>query len=131
MKKKKKKKKRKINYQIFNQNRYFNENINFNKINLNLNYDVREKTDDLIRTQYYLNNYKNCCRINPYNADFSTNKSNLFNCKNMWNDIKSFTNDIMEKEDKKKKTMNNFGNFKKIYRSRSLLSVRNTKKEII
>ena len=113
------------------QSKYFNENINFNKINLNLNYDVREKTDDLIRTQYYLNNYKNCCRINPYNADFSTNKSNLFNCKNMWNDIKSFTNDIMEKEDKKKKTMNNFGNFKKIYRSRSLLSVRNTKKEII
>ena len=107
--------------------KYYNENISFNKINLNLNYGVREKTDDLIKTQYYLNNYKNCCKISPYTVDFSTNKSNLFNCKNMWNDIKSFTNDIMQKEEKKKKTMTNFG---KLYRSRSLISVRNKKKEI-
>ena len=105
--------------------KYYNENIKLNKINLNLNYEVREKTDDLIKTQYYLNNYKNCCRINPNNSDFSTNKSNLFNCKSMWNDIKSFTKDIIQKEEKKKKTLKNFGIFKKIYRSKSLVSIRN------
>ena len=107
------------------QSKYFNENIKLNKINLNLNYEVREKTDDLIKTQYYLNNYKNCCRINPNNSDFSTNKSNLFNCKSMWNDIKSFTKDIIQKEEKKKKTLNNFGTLKKFYRSKSLVNIRN------
>ena len=107
------------------QSKYLNENIKLNNINLNLNYEVREKTDDLIKTQYYLNNYKNCCRINPNNSDFSTNKSNLFNCKSMWNDIKSFTKDIIQKEEKKKKTLNNFGTLKKFYRSKSLVNIRN------
>ena len=110
------------------QSKFFNENIKVNKNNFNLNYDVREKTDDLIKTQYYLNNYKNCCRINPNNSDFSTNKSNLFNCKNMWNDIKIFTKDIIEKEEKKKKTLNNFGYFRKLYRSKSQIDFRNIKK---
>ena len=112
------------------QSKYLNENFKLNKniISSNLNYDVIEKTDDLIRTQYYLNNYKNCCKINPHNSDFSTNKSNLFNCKNMWNDIKIFTKDIIQKEEKKNKNMSNYGNFKTIYRSKSLVSVRNNKK---
>ena len=112
------------------QSKYLNDYYKLNKdtINSKLNYEVREKTDDLIRTQYYISNYKNCCRINPNNSDFSTNKSNLFNCKNMWNDIKIFTKDIILKEEKKKKTLNGFGNFKKMYRCKSVASIKSNKK---
>ena len=104
--------------------KYLKENIKINNLNLKLNYEVREKTDDLIKTQYYLNNYKNCCRINANNSDFSTNKSNMFNCKNMWNDIISFTRDIIVKEEKMKKNLNNLGKYKKFYKSKSVVNIR-------
>ncbi len=104
--------------------KYLKENIKINNLNLKLNYEVREKTDDLIKTQYYLNNYKNCCRINANNSDFSTNKSNMFNCKNMWNDIISFTKDIIVKEEKMKKNLNNLGKYKKLYKSKSVVNIR-------
>ena len=43
----------------------------------------------------------------------------------MWHDIKIFTKDIIQKEEKKKKNMSNYGNFKTIYRSKILVNVRN------
>ena len=110
--------------------KYFStNNIKLNNLNGRLNYEVREKTDDLIKTQYYLNNYKNCCKINPNNSDFSTNKSNMFNCKNMWKDILTFTKDIKEKEKKHKKTRNNKSNFKIIFKSKSVSNMLNDQRE--
>ena len=108
--------------------KYFNENVIIKNIKLNINYEVREKTDDLIKKQYYLSNYKNCCKINPNNSDFSSNKSNLYNCKNIWNDIKSFTKDIMLNEQKKNKTLNTFEKMKGLYKSKSMINNMNNKK---
>ena len=105
--------------------KYLNENIKINNIHLNLNYEVREKTDDLIRNQYYLNNYKNLCKINPNNSDLSTNKSNFYNCKNIWNDLHSFTIELKEKEDKKRRTLNNFSRYKRIFKSKSDIDIKN------
>ena len=105
--------------------KYLGEKIKINNIHLNLNYEVREKTDDLIRNQYYLNNYKNLCKINPNNSDLSTNKSNFYNCKSIWNDIHSFTIELKEKEDKKRKTLNNFGRYNKIFKSKSAFDIKN------
>ena len=105
--------------------KYLNEKIKINNIHLNLNYEVREKTDDLIKNQYYLNNYKNLCKINPHNSDFSTVKSNFYNCKNIWNDIHSFIIDLKEKEDKKRNTLNNFSRNKIIFKSKSALDIKN------
>ena len=31
----------------------------------NLNFEARKRTDDLIKTQYYFSNYKNCVKIVP------------------------------------------------------------------
>jgi hypothetical protein len=105
--------------------KYLNEKIKINKIYPNLNYEVREKTDDLIRNQYYLNNYKNLCKINPNNSDFSTNKSNFFNCKNIWNDLHSVIIDLKEKEDKKRRTLTNFSRDKRNIKSKSVFDIKN------
>ena len=47
-----------------------------------LNYNMKEKTEDLVKNQFYLNSYKNCCRILPNNS-LSTNCSIVKNYKNM------------------------------------------------
>jgi hypothetical protein len=64
--------------------------------NNSLNLNMKEKTEDIVRTQIYLNSYKNCCKIMPNNC-LSTNTSILLNYKNMWNHVKSYTNSIISK----------------------------------
>ena len=64
--------------------------------NNSLNLNMKEKTEDIVRTQFYLNSYKNCCKIMPNNC-LSTNSSILLNYKNMWNHVKSYTNSIISK----------------------------------
>ena len=66
------------------------EKINF------LNFNVKERTENLVKTQFYLNSYKNCCKILPNNS-LSTNNSIILNYKNMWNNVKKYTNNIKEK----------------------------------
>jgi hypothetical protein len=65
------------------------------KIN-SLNFNVKEKTEQLVKSQFYLNSYKNCCKILPNNS-LSTNTSIILNYKNMWNNVKSYTNSIISK----------------------------------
>ena len=65
------------------------------KIN-SLNFNVKEKTEQLVKTQFYLNSYKNCCKILPNNS-LSTNTSIILNYKNMWNNVKLYTNIIKDK----------------------------------
>ena len=65
------------------------------KIN-SLNFNVKEKTENLVKTQFYLNSYKNCCKILPNNS-LSTNNSIILNYKNMWNNVKKYTNNIKER----------------------------------
>ena len=64
--------------------------------NNSLNFNMKEKTEDLVKTQFYLNSYKNCCKIIPNNS-LSTNISIMLNYKNMWNNVKSYTNSIISK----------------------------------
>ena len=66
------------------------EKINF------LNFNVKERTENLVKTQFYLNSYKNCCKILPNNS-LSTNNSIVLNYKNMWNNVKKYTDNIKEK----------------------------------
>ena len=61
-----------------------------------LNFNVKEKTENLVKTQFYLNSYKNCCKILPNNS-LSTNTSIILNYKNMWNNVKLYTNNIKDK----------------------------------
>ena len=65
------------------------------KIN-SLNFNVKERTENLVKTQFYLNCYKNCCKILPNNS-LSTNNSIMLNYKNMWNNVKKYTNNIKER----------------------------------
>ena len=53
----------------------------------------------------------------------TSNKSNLYNFKNMWNDIKSYTKDFMTKE-KNRKSFNFNAPFKKLYKSNSASDIR-------
>ena len=102
-----------------------NRKMNFGKFKNNINFESRKKTDDIIKTQYYFNNYKNCVKINPNYSDFSSNKSNMFNYKNMWSDIKSFTRDFISREHKNKKTIN-FNKPKNLYKSRSTFDIKSS-----
>ena len=87
------------------------EKINF------LNYNIKEKTEDLVKTQFYLNSYKNCCKILPNNS-LSTNNSIILNYKNMWNNVKVYTNNIKERQNELERR--NFQGRKQIRRSRSV-----------
>ena len=87
------------------------EKINF------LNYNIKEKTEDLVKTQFYLNSYKNCCKILPNNS-LSTNNSIILNYKNMWNNVKVYTNNIKERQNELERR--NFHGRKPIRRSRSV-----------
>ena len=105
--------------------KYFNKRFNIgNRIHHNLNFEARKKTDDLIKTQYYFSNYKNCVKINPNYSDYSSNQSNKFNYKNMWNDIKIYTKDIISKEEKNKRTINFNKPYKKLYKSKSAFDIK-------
>ena len=105
--------------------KYFNKRFNIvNKIHHNLNFEARKRTDDLIKTQYYFSNYKNCVKINPNYSDFSSNKSNMFNYKNMWNDIKLYTRDMISNEEKKRKTINFNKPYQKLYKSKSAFNIK-------
>ena len=68
------------------------------KINA-LNFNIKEKTENLVKTQFYLNSYKNCCQILP-NSSSSTNTSIILNYRNMWNNVKLYTKNIKEKYSK-------------------------------
>ena len=61
--------------------------------------------------------------MRPNYSDLSSNKSNLYNFKNMWNDIKSYTKDFMSKE-KNRKSFNFNAPFKKLYKSNSASDIR-------
>ena len=105
--------------------KYFNKRFNIgNRIHHNLNFEARKKTDDLIKTQYYFSNYKNCVKINPNYSDYSSNQSNKFNYKNMWNNIKIYTKDIISKEEKSKRTINFNKPYKKLYKSKSAFDIK-------
>ena len=69
--------------------------VEVNKNN-SLNFNMKEKVEDLVKTQFYLNSYKNCCKIIPNNC-LSTNTSIMLNYRNMWNNVKSYTNSIISK----------------------------------
>ena len=100
--------------------KHTNNKISLNhKIHNNLNFEARKRTDDLIKTQYYFSNYKSCVKIRPNYSDFSSNQSNKYNYKNMWNNIKLYTKDIMRKDEKNKRTINFNKPFKKLYKSKS------------
>ena len=90
------------------------------KINF-LNFNVKEKTENLVKTQFYLNSYKNCCKILPNNS-LSTNNSIILNYKNLWNNVKKYTNNIKEKYNsiEKKTTPNK----RKMVRSKSFREVK-------
>ena len=103
--------------------KYLDDKNKFNKISNKLNFVSRKKIDDLIKTQYYFSNYKNCFKMKPNYSDFSSNKSNLYNFKNMWNDIKSYTKDYMEKEKNRKKFNFNIP-FRKLHKSKSASDIK-------
>ena len=88
------------------------------KYNNLLNINMKERTEDLVKTQFYLNSYKNCCKILPNNS-LSTNASIMLNYKNMWNNVKSYTNSVISKNSTRYKitTLKR----KKLTRSRSVL----------
>jgi hypothetical protein len=69
--------------------------VEVNKNN-SLNFNMKEKVEDLVKTQFYLNSYRNCCKIIPNNC-LATNTSIMLNYKNMWNNVKSYTNSIISK----------------------------------
>ena len=69
--------------------------VEVNKNN-SLNFNMKEKVEDLVKTQFYLNSYKICCKIIPNNC-LSTNTSIMLNYRNMWNNVKSYTNSIISK----------------------------------
>ena len=105
--------------------KYLKERFHFRQFNNNINFEARKKTDDLIKTQYYFNNYKNCVKINPNYSDFSSNKSNMYNYKNMWNDIKSYTRDFISRDKKNKNTII-FNKPKSLYKSKSAFDIKST-----
>ena len=84
-----------------------------------LNYNMKERTEDMVKNQFYLNSYKNCCKIIPNNS-LSTNTSIMMNYKNMWNNVKSYTKSLgrIKKVIPEKK---------KIIRSRSVSALINNK----
>ena len=106
--------------------KYLKEKLKYSKINNNLNFEARKRTDDLIRTQFYFSNYKNFVKINPNSSDFSSSKSMSYNQKNIWNEIKSFTKNIIAKEEKKRKSFNFNKNYKKLYKSKSATDIKST-----
>ena len=63
-----------------------------------LNFNLKEKTENLLKTQFYLNSYKNSCQILPNNNSLSNNTSLIVNYKNMWNNVNLFTNIIKNKD---------------------------------
>ena len=93
-----------------------------------INYDIKVKTKNLIKTQFYLNSYKNCCQILPNNS-MSTNLSIAHNYRLMWDNVKMYTNDIVNNERNKnifgKNKNKGVKNKMKIVRSRSVLSFLN------
>ena len=80
---------------------------------------MKERTEDMVKNQFYLNSYKNCCKIIPNNS-LSTNTSIMMNYKNMWNNVKSYTKSLgrIKKVIPEKK---------KIIRSRSVSALINNK----
>ena len=85
--------------------------------NNSLNFNMKEKTEDLVKTQFYLNSYKNCCKIIPSNS-LSTNTSIIMNYKNMWDNVKSYTNSVIAQNAFRVKKSAQTG--RKIIRSRSV-----------
>ena len=111
------KEKRKNSFPKIN-SQYLSDREKFDKISNKLNFVTRKKIDDLIKTQYYFNNYKNCFKMKPNYSDFTSSKSNLYNFKNMWNGIKLYTKDYIEKEKNRKKFNFNM-HLRKLYKSKS------------
>ena len=89
-----------------------------------LNYNMKEKTEDLVKNQFYLNSYKNCCKIIPNNS-LSTNTSIVLNYKNMWNNVKSYTNSLISKRSESRKKI--IPPKRKLGRSRSVSALINNK----
>ena len=88
------------------------------KINC-LNFNVKEKTEQLVKTQFYLNSYKNCCKIIP-NSSLSTNTSIILNYKNMWNNVKLYTNFIKDKNKNSSMDRVSISAKRSFYRSKSV-----------
>ena len=82
-----------------------------------LNINMKEKTEDIFKNQFYLNSYKNCCKIIPNNS-ISTNASIILNYKNMWNNVKSYTNNLKAKNSARIRKIT--PSKKKVIRSRSV-----------
>ena len=67
-----------------------------------LNYNMLEKTEDLVKNQFYLSSYKNCCKIIP-STSLSTNASIMMNYRNMWNSVKNYTHNLITKRNERAK----------------------------
>ena len=87
-----------------------------------LNYNMKEKTEDIVKNQFYLNSYKNCCKIIPNNS-LSTNTSIMINYKNLWNNVKTYTKSLIAKNSAKVRKIE--PSKKKIIRSRSVSALIN------
>ena len=85
-----------------------------------LNFNLKEKTENLLKKQFYLNSYKNSCQILPNNDSLSTNTSLLLNYKNIWNNVKLYTDIIKKKHGMKNKKTNQI----QIERSKSVTAVK-------
>ena len=85
-----------------------------------LNFNLKEKTENLLKKQFYLNSYKNSCQILPNNDSLSTNTSLLLNYKNIWNNVKLYTDIIKKKHGMKNKKTNQ----NQIERSKSVTAVK-------
>jgi hypothetical protein len=87
-----------------------------------LNYNMLEKTEDLVKNQFYLSSYKNCCKIIP-STSLSTNASIMMNYRNMWNSVKNYTHNLITKRNERAKK--NIVERNKMVRSRSALVLKN------
>ena len=85
-----------------------------------LNFNLKEKTENLFKTQSYLNSYKNSCQNLPNNNSLSANTSLLINYRNMCNNVKLYSDIIKKKNDMNNKKTNQ----NQIERSRSIMALK-------
>ena len=102
------------------------KNLENNKAFNNLNFESRKKTEDLIKTQLYFNNYKNSYKLNPNYSGISSNKSNIIKGKNKFNKIKLYSKDEYIKPDKLSNELNFNKTAKHLFKSKSALDIKSS-----
>ena len=97
-----------------------------NKAFNNLNFESRKKTEDLIKTQLYFNNYKNTFKLNQNYSDISSNKTNAINSKYMWNKIKLYPKNMLKKTAQYPYTLNFNRTAKNLHKSKSAFNIKSS-----